>query len=76
MSNGYSSGRVCDLFREHYTDNSTSYAGSDSDDLRMNANIEGMPSRTGHTHDGTAYSSNNVVSDSWVVHLRQRNLQT
>lgn len=75
MSNGYGTGRVCDLFREHYTDNSSSYAGSDADDFRTNSTIDGTPARTSHAHDTTAYSSL-PVSDSWNIHLRQRSNQT
>lgn len=61
----------CALFREHVTLNPASFsatANTDADFWRETANIQGLPSRTGHVPDATAYGTQ-PIEDSWQVRL-------
>lgn len=72
MAQGYTQGQPCDLLREHFGLNTASYSTSqnvDSDVFRETANIPGMPARTSHAPDGTAYATQ-PVNDSWNDRLR------
>ena len=63
----------CDLLREHIGLNPGSYsttANTDGDFFPEISRIDGMPARTTHLHDSTAYSTQ-PLSDSWGTRLRQ-----
>ena len=62
----------CDLLTEHLQMNAASYSttpNTDADDYRWNANISGVPLRTGHTIDSTAYTTAQTA-DSWYAQLK------
>lgn len=72
MAQGYTQGQPTDLLREQFGLNTGSYSVTnltDSDFFRETANIDGMPARTGHVHDATAYAAQ-PVADSWLQRLR------
>jgi len=63
------------LFREHVQLNTASFsvtASIDSDLWRETAQIQGMPDRTGHVPDATAYATQPADADSWQARLRGR----
>lgn len=60
----------CDLYREQLLLNPTLYGGNDADDFRFNSTIAGLPTRTSHTIDTTAYPLGSVRTDNWIEHLR------
>jgi hypothetical protein len=67
MAQGYTQGAPTTLFREHLGLNIASFAAAnltDADFWRETANIDGMPARTGHVHDATAYATQ-PAQDSW-----------
>lgn len=75
MAQGHPANAVCDLFREHLdcgNQDGTHFsntAATDSDFFRETGNIAGMPARTGHNPDQTAYSTQ-PVTDSWRAQVR------
>jgi hypothetical protein len=72
MAQGYTQGAPCDLFREHLGLNNASFSATtlvDSDFWRETANIDGMPARSGHARDATAYGTA-PETDSWQERQR------
>lgn len=72
MAQGHPAGVPIDLFREHLDSNVGSFTGTaaiDSDFFRETANLAGMPARTGHNPDQTAYSTQ-PATDSWQSQVR------
>lgn len=64
------SGQPCDVYREQLQLNTASYGGNDSDDYRFNSTISGLPARTSHVPDTTAYAVNGIRTDNWGEHMR------
>src|SRR4029077_21195320 len=73
MAQGWPAGNPCDLLREHIGLNPTSFSVrslTDADFSRETANIDGMPARTTHVYDTTAYAGNGPDADSWQERAR------
>jgi hypothetical protein len=65
-------GNPCDNFREQMLLNSGSFstsANADSDVFRETAITSGMPARTSHTTDSTAYGTQ-PKTDNWLSRCR------
>jgi hypothetical protein len=79
MARGSPTGVPCDVWREHYQYNSASYDATPTGDNQWveQGHIDSMPARTAHRYDVTAYgpAPANAISDSWIIHLRQRQFQ-